>query len=153
MVSLSIPQSSPLANYLAHSDEIDSALRRCLKSGWYILGQEVASFEKEFAAYLGIAHAVGVANGTDALYLALRACDVAPCCPPPRSSTRPRPAAGRQPSPPSLPSNCAAQLQFSLTLTPLHLRWMLDDWKRPSRIIADVSRQLSRFICTDIPRI
>jgi len=78
MVSLSIPQSSPLANYLAHSDEIDSALRRCLKSGWYILGQEVASFEKEFAAYLGIAHAVGVANGTDALYLALRACDVAP---------------------------------------------------------------------------
>ena len=77
-MSLSIPQSSPLANYLAHSDEIDAALRRCLKSGRYILGQEVASFEEEFAAYLGIAHAVGVANGTDALYLALRACDVAP---------------------------------------------------------------------------
>jgi dTDP-4-amino-4,6-dideoxygalactose transaminase len=77
-VSLSIPQNSPLANYLAHRDEIDSALRRCLESGSYILGQEVASFEKEFAAYLGIAHAVGVANGTDALYLALRACDVSP---------------------------------------------------------------------------
>jgi len=77
-VSLSIPQNSPLANYLAHSHEIDSALRRCLKSGSYILGPEVDSFEKEFAAYLGTGHAVGVASGTDALYLALRACDVGP---------------------------------------------------------------------------
>jgi dTDP-4-amino-4,6-dideoxygalactose transaminase len=77
-VSLSIPQNSPLANYLAHSNEIDSALRRCLKSGSYILGPEVDSFEKEFAAYLGIGQAVGVASGTDALYLALRACDVGP---------------------------------------------------------------------------
>lgn len=77
-MSLSIPQNSPLANYLAHSNEIDSALRRCLKSGSYILGPEVDSFEKEFAAYLGIGQAVGVASGTDALYLALRACDVGP---------------------------------------------------------------------------
>jgi dTDP-4-amino-4,6-dideoxygalactose transaminase len=77
-VSILISQSSPLANYLAHKDEIDLAITRVLKSGWYILGQEVAAFEREFAAYVGVAHAIGVGNGTDALHLALRACDVAP---------------------------------------------------------------------------
>jgi dTDP-4-amino-4,6-dideoxygalactose transaminase len=77
-VPLTIPQSSPLANYLSHKDEIDAALQRTLESGWYILGQEVSSFEKEFAAYLGAADAIGVASGTDALYLALRACEVGP---------------------------------------------------------------------------
>jgi dTDP-4-amino-4,6-dideoxygalactose transaminase len=74
----SIPQSNPLANYLAHRDEIDEAIRRTLESGWYILGVEVASFEKEFAAYLGASHAVGMSSGTAALYLALRACDIGP---------------------------------------------------------------------------
>lgn len=77
-MSLLIPQSSPLANYLAHKDEIDRAIRRVLESGRYILGPEVSSFEHEFADYLGCLHAVGVASGTDALYLALRACDVGP---------------------------------------------------------------------------
>ena len=74
----SIPQSNPLANYLAHRDEIDEAIRRTLESGWYILGHEVASFEAEFAAYLGAHQAVGVSSGTAALYLALRACDIGP---------------------------------------------------------------------------
>src|SRR5207253_6137387 len=77
-VSPSIPQSSPLANYLAYKHEIDEAVRHAIDSGSYILGQEVVSFETEFAAYLGLAHAIGVASGTDALYLALRACDVRP---------------------------------------------------------------------------
>jgi dTDP-3-amino-3,4,6-trideoxy-alpha-D-glucose transaminase len=49
-----------------------------LDAGRYILGPEVAAFEREFAAYLGAAHAVGVANGTDALTLALRALGVGP---------------------------------------------------------------------------
>jgi len=75
-VTLSIPQSSPLANYLAHKDEIDAALKRTIESGWYILGEEVATFELEFAAYLGVTHAIGVGSGTDALVLALRACGV-----------------------------------------------------------------------------
>src|SRR5207244_5630590 len=44
--------------------------------GRYILGQEVAAFEEEFAAYLGVDHAVGVANGTDAITIALRALGV-----------------------------------------------------------------------------
>jgi len=44
----------------------------------YILGDEVARFEEEFAHYLGVQHAVGVGSGTDALHIALRACGVGP---------------------------------------------------------------------------
>jgi len=77
-VSLSIPQTSPLANYLAHREEIDQAIQRTLESGQYILGNEVASFENEFASYVGVSQAVGVSSGTAALYLALRACDIGP---------------------------------------------------------------------------
>ncbi len=66
-------QSDPRAGYLRQKAEIDAAVARVLESGWYILGHEVAEFEKEWAAYIGCAHAVGVANGTDALELALRA--------------------------------------------------------------------------------
>src|SRR6059036_1543204 len=68
----------PKANYLAHKDEIDKAVHRVLDSGCYILGQEVAAFEQEFACYLGVRHAVGVGSGTDALHIALRACGVGP---------------------------------------------------------------------------
>jgi dTDP-4-amino-4,6-dideoxygalactose transaminase len=73
-----ILQSNPKANFLAHEAEIRSAIARALESGWYILGGEVAAFEKEFAAFLGARHVVGVGNGTDAIALALRACDVGP---------------------------------------------------------------------------
>ena len=73
---LTIPQTNPRANYLAHKAEVDTAIARVLESGWYILGQEVAAFEQEFAAYIGVRHAVGVASGTDALEIALRACGI-----------------------------------------------------------------------------
>ncbi len=73
-----IPQSSPLSEYAAHRQEIDEAVARVLESGGYILGREVAAFEAEFATYLGVAGAVGVANGTDALELALRALGIGP---------------------------------------------------------------------------
>ncbi len=53
--------------------EMDDAVARVLKSGWFILGPEVATFEKEFAAYLGAQHAIGVGSGTEALHLALLA--------------------------------------------------------------------------------
>jgi aminotransferase EvaB len=56
--------------------EIRAAVDRVLDSGWYILGAEVAAFERAFADYCGVAHAVGVANGTDALELALAAVGV-----------------------------------------------------------------------------
>jgi dTDP-4-amino-4,6-dideoxygalactose transaminase len=71
-----VMQSDPKANYLAHKREIDEAMRRTLDSGRYILGGQVSEFEREFAAYLGAKRCVGVANGTDALSLALRAVGV-----------------------------------------------------------------------------
>jgi len=69
-------QSDPKANYLAHKREIDEAIRETLDSGRYILGGQVTEFEREFAAYLGAKRCVGVANGTDALHLALSAAGV-----------------------------------------------------------------------------
>lgn len=71
-----IPVANPLAAYWARKSEIDSAIHRVLDSGWYILGPEVEAFEVEFAAFLKIAHVFGVANGTDALEISLRALDV-----------------------------------------------------------------------------
>jgi dTDP-4-amino-4,6-dideoxygalactose transaminase len=68
--------SSPGASYAAHKTAIDEALARVLASGQYILGAEVARFEEQFAGFAGAAKCVAVANGTDAIELALRACGV-----------------------------------------------------------------------------
>src|SRR6478736_606901 len=59
-------------------DRIDAAIRAVLDDERYILGPEVTAFEQEFAAYCGAAHAIGVANGTEALTIALRAMGVGP---------------------------------------------------------------------------
>jgi dTDP-4-amino-4,6-dideoxygalactose transaminase len=75
-VAFDIPQNSPYANVLAHKAEIEAAMTRVLASGSYILGEEVAAFEREFAGYVGASHAIGVASGTDAIQLALRALGV-----------------------------------------------------------------------------
>ena len=84
-VDLSLPVSNskilpadPKAGYLAAQTEIDAAVLRVLKSGQYILGSELEAFEKEFAAWLGTAGAVGVANGTEAIELALQAAGIGP---------------------------------------------------------------------------
>ena len=58
--------------------QLDEAIRAVVDGGTFILGPEVRAFEQEFAAYLGVEHAIGVANGTDALVLALRALGVGP---------------------------------------------------------------------------
>jgi dTDP-4-amino-4,6-dideoxygalactose transaminase len=58
--------------------EIDAAVARVLASGWYVGGPEVEAFEADYAKYCGATHCVGVANGLDALHLALRAMDVGP---------------------------------------------------------------------------
>lgn len=58
--------------YLYQKEFEDKALE-VLRSGWYVLGKEVKSFEEEFAAYVGSKHCVGLASGLDALYLAFRA--------------------------------------------------------------------------------
>lgn len=73
---MQVPQANPKASYAAHRAEIDAAIRRVLESGWYILGEEVAALEREFAAYCGLGHAVGVGSGTEALHLALKALGV-----------------------------------------------------------------------------
>lgn len=73
-----ILQVDPRAGYLERRDEIDAAIARVLHSGTYMLGDEVHAFEVAFARYVGVAHAVGVANGTDAIALALRALGVRP---------------------------------------------------------------------------
>jgi dTDP-4-amino-4,6-dideoxygalactose transaminase len=67
-----IPQCSPSADYLAHKSEIDTAVSRVLESGWYVLGNECQQFEHEFATFNQMPFAVGVANGTDAVEIALR---------------------------------------------------------------------------------
>ncbi len=58
--------------------EIDAAIARVIDSGWYILGSELEAFETEYAAYCEAKHCIGLANGLDALHLALRAMDVGP---------------------------------------------------------------------------
>jgi dTDP-4-amino-4,6-dideoxygalactose transaminase len=75
---MSLPASDPSANYRAHKSEIDTAIATVLAGGSYILGPQVEAFERELAAYIGVSHAVGVASGTDALHLAMRACGIGP---------------------------------------------------------------------------
>src|SRR5918996_3796238 len=67
--------NSSLAPYM---EAIEEGLTRVARSGRYILGPEVEAFEREFASYVGVRHCVGVANGTDALTIALRAMGVGP---------------------------------------------------------------------------
>ncbi|HNT05582.1 MAG TPA: DegT/DnrJ/EryC1/StrS family aminotransferase [Anaerolineae bacterium] len=64
--------------YRTLQPEIDEAVRSVLESGWFVLGQSVTAFEAAFARYCSAASAIGVANGTDALQLALMACGIGP---------------------------------------------------------------------------
>lgn len=68
----------PRASFMAHRAEFLDAITRVLDGGRYILGPETAAFEEEFAAYLGLPHCVGVASGTDALQVGLRALGIGP---------------------------------------------------------------------------
>ena len=73
---MNIPFLDLKAGYLELQPEIDTAIKRVLDSGWYILGEEVDAFEQEYATYCEAKHCVGVANGLDALHLALLALGV-----------------------------------------------------------------------------
>ncbi len=66
------------ADYAQKRTAIDTAISRVLSSGWFILGDEVARFESEFAAWLNVEHVVGCANGTEAIALALQASGAGP---------------------------------------------------------------------------
>src|ERR1700745_924055 len=78
VVPAAIPQTDPCAGYLAQRAAIDVAIARVLEGGAHILGRGVEAFEGAFADFLSVAHAVGCANGTDAIELALRACGIGP---------------------------------------------------------------------------
>lgn len=73
-----IPVANPKAQYTAHIDEINEAVRQVLDSGWYVLGEQVECFEADFAAFHGLDHCIGVANGTEAISIALRSVGVRP---------------------------------------------------------------------------
>jgi hypothetical protein len=76
VTNLAILQTDPRAGYLEQQAAIDAAIARVLAGGQYILGAEVEAFEAAFAGWLGVGHAIGVASGTDAIELALRACGI-----------------------------------------------------------------------------
>ncbi|MBW1672185.1 MAG: DegT/DnrJ/EryC1/StrS family aminotransferase [Deltaproteobacteria bacterium] len=67
---------NPKAQYIAYKAEIDEVINRVLNRGWYILGEETSDFEKEFSHYIGVQYSIGVGSGTEALHLALAACEV-----------------------------------------------------------------------------
>lgn len=71
-----IPVIDLAVQYRSIRPEIDAAVERVFARGNFILGEEVSAFEEEFSDYCGVACGVGAANGTDALFLALRACDI-----------------------------------------------------------------------------
>ena len=64
--------------YLTIKDELDAAVQRVLDTSFFVLGTELTAFEAAWADYLGVARAVGVGSGTEAIHLALRALDIGP---------------------------------------------------------------------------
>lgn len=75
---MKVPFLDISAAYLELKIDLDKAYHRVMDSGWYVLGEEVASFEKEFAQYCGVKHCIGVGNGLEALHLVLRAWGIGP---------------------------------------------------------------------------
>jgi dTDP-4-amino-4,6-dideoxygalactose transaminase len=70
--------ASPSAQFFTYQEEIERAIQKVIRGNRYILGEEVEALEKEFAEYIGVNTAIGVANGTDALELAIRALGIGP---------------------------------------------------------------------------
>lgn len=75
---MTIPFLDLKSPYLELKDDLDTAYRKVMESGYHIMGHELEAFEAEFAAYCGTEHAVGVGNGLEALHLILRALDLGP---------------------------------------------------------------------------
>lgn len=73
---MQIPFNSLKPGYKKYRGEYLTAITRVMDSGWYILGDELSSFEREFSAWLGVEFTVGVNSGLDALTLAFRALDI-----------------------------------------------------------------------------
>ena len=73
-----IPVNSLVRHIAPLAQRLDQAARRVIDSGYFVLGPHLRQFEEAFAAYCGAAHCIGVANGTDALELSLRALGIGP---------------------------------------------------------------------------
>jgi dTDP-3-amino-3,4,6-trideoxy-alpha-D-glucose transaminase len=78
LAAVPVPLFDPTSPQAPLRADIRAAVHRVLDAGQFILGPEVKAFETEFAAYLGAGHAIGVANGTEAITVALRALGVGP---------------------------------------------------------------------------
>lgn len=78
MGDATIPLNDLGRGVAAHRLDIDESIRRVIESGWFVNGSERRGFEQEFGDYLGVKACVGVANGTDALEIALHACGCEP---------------------------------------------------------------------------
>jgi len=75
---MDIPLVDLKAQYQSIKKEIDAAIKRVIKTGAFILGEDVREFEREFAAYCGVTYAVGTSSGAAALHLALTVLDIGP---------------------------------------------------------------------------
>lgn len=73
---MNVPFLDLHAPYLELKEELDSAYQRVMNSGWYILGQEVEAFEREFAEYCNTKYCISVGNGLEALHLILQAMEI-----------------------------------------------------------------------------
>ncbi len=73
---MNIPFLDMKSPYIELKELCDAAYRRVMESGWYILGRELESFEREFAHYCNVKHCIGVGNGLEALHLILRAMNI-----------------------------------------------------------------------------
>jgi dTDP-4-amino-4,6-dideoxygalactose transaminase len=75
---MKVPMLDLVAEHAPYRGELIAAFERVLASGRFVLGPEVEAFEREIAAWIGVPHAIGVSNGSDALLLALQAVGVGP---------------------------------------------------------------------------
>ena len=73
-----IPITELRSQYYSIKEEVQQAIQEVLESGWFVLGENVAAFEREFASYCGVRFGIGVGSGTEALHLALLACGIQP---------------------------------------------------------------------------
>lgn len=76
--SIKVPFVELKTQHQLLADELNEAIQGVMNRAWFILGKELEAFEAEFASYCGVSHCVGVGSGTEALHLALKACDIGP---------------------------------------------------------------------------
>lgn len=76
MSPVKVPFGELKRNYSEIKEEIDEAVSRVLKTGWFLLGRELKEFEGNFPAFCGVKHGIGVASGTEAIQIALGSCGI-----------------------------------------------------------------------------